>query len=215
MPHFICTTCGAQYADSPNEPEGCLICQDERQFVNPEGQQWTVLEKQIESHEIKIRQEEPNLDSIELTPRFAIGQRALLIQTPEGNLMWDCLPLINNEIVQKLKKLGGVDAIAISHPDYYTGMVEWSRAFGNIPIYLHYSDQQWIIRPDEKIVLWKGEAHQLFGGLTMVCCGGHFSGGSILQWPQRAIRRGFCSLATSCRLFLIAVLSPSCIATPT
>jgi hypothetical protein len=32
--------------------------------------------------------------------------------------------------------VGGVAAIAISHPHYYTSMVDWSHAFGKIPIYL-------------------------------------------------------------------------------
>ena len=29
-----------------------------------------------------------------------------------------------------MNELGGIAAIAISHPHYYTSMVEWSRAFG-------------------------------------------------------------------------------------
>jgi len=33
MPHFICTTCGAQYAQSDAPPRQCLICEEERQYV--------------------------------------------------------------------------------------------------------------------------------------------------------------------------------------
>ena len=29
--------------------------------------------------------------------------------------------------------MGGLKAIAISHPHYYSSMVEWSRAFGGVP----------------------------------------------------------------------------------
>ena len=53
--------------------------------------------------------------------------------------------------------MGGIKAIAISHPHYYSSMVEWSRAFGGVPIYLHAADRQWVMRPDHAIVFWEGE----------------------------------------------------------
>ena len=41
MPAYICTSCGCQYPDSEAAPAGCLICQDDRQYVNPAGQSRT------------------------------------------------------------------------------------------------------------------------------------------------------------------------------
>ena len=38
--------------------------------------------------------------------------------------------------------MGGLKGIAISHPHYYTTMVDWSRAFGDIPVHLHEADKQ-------------------------------------------------------------------------
>ena len=43
MPHFICETCGTQYAESPALPAECAICKDERQYVPPGGQKWLTL----------------------------------------------------------------------------------------------------------------------------------------------------------------------------
>src|SRR5215204_1049159 len=79
-------------------------------------------------------------------PAFGIGQRAILAHTPAGNVLWDCLALIDEATVDLLNGLGGVSAIAISHPHYYTTMVEWSRALGGVPIYLHAADRQWVMR---------------------------------------------------------------------
>jgi hypothetical protein len=37
---YIRTQWGTQYAETESPPESCAICVDERQFVNPRGQQW-------------------------------------------------------------------------------------------------------------------------------------------------------------------------------
>jgi hypothetical protein len=117
-------------------------------------------------------------------PSFAIGQRALIVRTPDGNILWDCIAMLDPATVTLIKGLGGLKTIAISHPHFYTTMVEWSRAFGGIPIYLHADDQQWIMRPDSSIKLWTGETLTLAPEVTLIRCGGHFRGGSVLHWAR-------------------------------
>jgi glyoxylase-like metal-dependent hydrolase (beta-lactamase superfamily II) len=85
-----------------------------------------------------------------------------------------------------VQALGGVAAVAISHPHYYAAMVDWSRAFGGAPIYLHAADRQWVMRPGAAVEFWEGESRPLPGGLTLVRCGGHFEGGTVLHWPAGA-----------------------------
>jgi len=130
MPAFICTACGTQYQPSEAPPNICPICTDERQFVPASGQSWTTLEGLRKTHSNKFRNLAAGLTTIETTPAFGIGQRAILARTPAGNVLWDCLALIDDATVDLLKGLGGLMAIAISHPHYYTTMVEWSRALG-------------------------------------------------------------------------------------
>ena len=89
------------------------------------------------THSNKFRRLATGLTTIETTPAFGIGQRAILAHTPAGNVLWDCIALIDDATVDVLKGLGGVAAVAISHPHYYTTMGEWSRALGGVPIYLH------------------------------------------------------------------------------
>lgn len=190
MNHFICITCGTQFKQSETAPNECPICTDERQYVNPNGQQWTTLENVQQNHKIVFQKKEDNLYGIGMTPEFGIGQRALLIQTPQGNVLWDCISLIDGATVDIIGALGGIDAIAISHPHYYSSMVEWSQAFGNAPIYLHENDKQWVQRPDDNIVFWNGESKTLFDGMTLYNIGGHFEGGSILHWEKGAGNKG-------------------------
>lgn len=186
---FLCTTCGTQFPESDAPPEACPICQDERQYVPPEGQRWTTLEELRASHRAEIREEEPGLVGIGAEPSFAIGQRALLVQAPSGNVLWDCTSLLDDEITARVEELGGIAAISISHPHYYSSMVEWAEAF-DAPIYLHAADREWVMRPNDHIVFWEEERRELGPGLTLVRCGGHYEGGTVLHWASGADGRG-------------------------
>jgi hypothetical protein len=190
MPAFICTTCGIQYPESSNPPEGCVICLDDRQYVGLEGQKWTTLDELRLGHHSRFSEEEPGLCSFTTEQRFAIGQRAFVVQTPSGNVLWDCLSVLDDLATEAISDLGGLRAIAISHPHYYTTCVEWSRTFGGVPIHLHAADRQWVTRPDDAIRFWDGETLDLGDGLTLLRCGGHFEGGTVLHWAAGADGRG-------------------------
>ncbi len=185
MEHFICKTCGTQFPATAVPPTHCPICEDERQYIGWDGQQWTTLAELQTDHQNKIADEEPNLTGIGTTPGFAIGQRALLVQTPQGNLLWDCITLLDEATKTAVTQLGGIDAIAISHPHYYSSMIEWAHAF-DAPIYLHAADQQWVMRPDPSVEFWAGETKSLWDGLTLIRGGGHYAGGTMLHWPAGA-----------------------------
>ncbi|MBI5877934.1 MAG: MBL fold metallo-hydrolase [Chloroflexi bacterium] len=202
MPYYVCVTCGTQYAESSEPPAHCLICEEERQYVGWKGQQWTTLDALRATHRNVIKSEEPNLTGIGSEPAFAIAQRALLVQTPTGNILWDCITLLDDATIEAVKQLGGIAAIAISHPHYYSAMVEWSRAFGDAPIYLHAADRQWVMRPDSRIVFWDGETRALGDGLTLVRCGGHFDGATVLHWAAGAEERG--ALLTGDVLYVVS-----------
>lgn len=79
---YLCATCGTQFPESPRPPAHCAICEDESQYVGPEGQQWTTLERLRTTHKNMIKKEKEGLYSINTEPKFGIGQRAFLIQTP-------------------------------------------------------------------------------------------------------------------------------------
>lgn len=308
MTAYICVTCGVQYAESESAPERCVICEEERQYVNVKGQMWTTLEVLRTTHRNRIGSEEPGLTGIGSDPSFAIGQRALLVQaasaysqdlgasaqtaganpydlrssaqaaggrppkgshTPEGNkqpegahtqdsrtstqaganlqdvqpaaqdeevraqegtnmqdvraaaqaaganlpglrisaqaagsrppegtgqseggVLWDCISLVDDTTVKAVRAMGGVRAMAISHPHFYSSMIEWSRALGGVPVYLHADDRQWVMRPDPAIQYWEGETHELGDGVTLIRCGGHFAGSTALHWAAGAEGRG-------------------------
>jgi hypothetical protein len=190
MPNFICATCGTQFAASNEPPSTCAICQDDRQYIKASGQQWTTLDRLRVSHRNSIKFNEPGVIGVGVEPHFAIGQRALFVRTPSANVLWDCISLLDDAVVEMIRAMGGLSAIAISHPHYYSTMVEWSRAFGGVPIYLHAADRQWVMRPDKAVQFWEDATLRLADGLTLIHCGGHFAGGAVLHWANGAEGRG-------------------------
>jgi hypothetical protein len=178
---FICTTCGTQYAPSTDPPEGCAICLDERQYVRAEGQRWTTLAEIAAEHGGRVEALEPGLIGLGLVPAFAIGQRALLVD----RLLWDCVPLGGDELVKAVESGGGVETIAISHPHYYTTMVEWANRF-DARILLHEADRQWVMRPSPSIDFWSGDRLHLADDLELIRLGGHFAGGTACLWSAGA-----------------------------
>jgi len=189
MSNYICVTCGIQFAQTPQSPEHCPICEDERQYVGKDGQQWTTLSKLRQNHRNRIERLEDNLYGIGTEPKFAIGQRALLIQSDVGNVLWDCVSLIDDETIGRVNELGGVSAIAISHPHYYASAVEWAIAF-NAKLYLHAADRQWVVRPDPCIQFWEEDRLELQTGITLIKAGGHFAGGTVCHCDAEIIKAG-------------------------
>lgn len=185
---YLCTACGTQFPPSESPPVHCPICQDERQFVPPSGQGWVAFERMRETHRALIAYDGDHL-GLGMAPQFAIGQRALLLRTPAGNILWDMIPLIDRAMVEIIEGLGGLKAIAISHPHYYSTMAEWSAAFG-VPVHIHARDAEWVMRPGEHVRYWEGERFELLPGATLVRCGGHFAGGTVLHLAEAAGGRG-------------------------
>jgi len=185
LKHYICETCGVQFESSVDEPSVCPICAEERQYVHPNGQSWTTLAHLQDSkhYHNEIRFEEEGLYSIHTKPKFAIGQTAYFIENNGFHLLWDCITYIDDETVKTLKELGGIDAIALSHPHYYSTQVEWAEIF-DVPIYIHEDDKEWVMRNSDRIIFWSGEKLQLDSGLILHRLGGHFKGGAVLEWKN-------------------------------
>lgn len=180
MPAFLCLACGTQFTPSPMPPGRCPICEDDRQPVRREGQAWTTLEELRSGHHNEIREVEPGLIGIGTSPRFAIGQRALLIQSDQGNVLWDCISVLDADTAERVRALGGIRHIAISHPHYYSSMVEWAHEFG-ATIHLPAADREWVMRPDPSITYWSGSVEPV-PGIKVIQTGGHFDGAAVLHW---------------------------------
>src|SRR5690349_5499004 len=171
-----------QYPDTVAPSQHCPICRDEREAVAEGGQRWTTRAELAADHTTDVREEEPGLLGVGVAPSFAIGQRALLVRTPHGNVLWDCVPLVDRAAHRTIEDVGGVSAICPSHPHFYAAMVDVADAF-DARIFLPRVDAGWIQRPSARIALYDEDVEPV-PGITVARIGGHFDGAAVLHWPE-------------------------------
>lgn len=189
MTVWICSACGVEHANTARPPARCAICVDDRQYVPAGGQEWTSVKQMAGGHTGSFTQIEPDLYAVQVSPSVGIGQRGLLLRTPGGNVLWEPPAYLDQQMVDEATALGGVAAIASSHPHLVGCSVTWSKAFDGVPIYYGQADQRWIRRPDDQIRLWSGR-QAVLPGVDLIQCGGHFPGSAVLHWAAGADRRG-------------------------
>lgn len=185
MTVWICAACGIEHANTARPPVRCATCTDDRQYVPPTGQQWTSLTELAGQYRGTLTELEPDLYALRLSPTFAIGQRGLLLRTPAGNVLWEPPGFVDQALIDAVTELGGVAAVASSHPHLVGASVTWSKAFDGVPVYFAEADRRWIRRPDDQITLWAG-SREVLPGVTLHQCGGHFPGSAVLHWPAGA-----------------------------
>jgi hypothetical protein len=188
-PIWICPACGANHPPAGSPPARCAICEDERQWVAPAGQRWTTMTAlaQSGSHTV-VGEIEPDLIGIGVEPDIGVGQRGLLVRTPEGNLLWDPPPFIDEAAIRAVRDAGRLRAVSASHPHMYGAIVQWSRTF-DVPMLLAEADLAWLMRPDGAVRPWSGTLDVL-PGVTLIQCGGHFAGSAVVHWAAGAQGRG-------------------------
>jgi hypothetical protein len=129
------------------------------------------------------------------------------LQTAHGNILWDIVTLLDDEAVEKvsiylsislqitcdlslmlfclqIREAGGITAIVISHPHYYTTYVEWATVF-KCPVYFSPEDETWINRTDITSIdrrMLNQTRETILPGITAIKCGGHFPGSLLLHW---------------------------------
>ncbi|KAF2482324.1 beta-lactamase-like protein [Neohortaea acidophila] len=190
----ICVACGTQF-DVPlsSPPKSCRICDDPRQFVPPTGQSWTslhTLRSSKETHTNKIHPDSTNasVHSISTSPKVGIGQRCILLETPHGNVLWDCITYLDDATVDFIRSKGGLKAIVISHPHYYSTHLVWAEVFG-CSVYLAAEDEEWLCREDvggrRRFLGEESVREEIVPGVVAVKVGGHFPGSLVLGWEGR------------------------------
>jgi len=158
--------------------------------VPPGGQAWTRWSELAAAGQgYEIRDLEPGLTGFRCDPQLGIGPVGYLVQTPGGNLLWDCPSFVDGAVAAEVEKRGGVAVVSASHPHFYGAMADWSAAFGGAPIRLPAADLEWVLCPTPALEPWEDSA-ELLPGLTAVRCGGHFEGSSVLHWAEGAGGRG-------------------------
>ena len=90
-------------------------------------------------------------------------------------------------VLRRINAMGGLAAIVISHPHYYTTHLEWAEAF-DCPVYLSWEDKDWLNRLEtqegkaRKFIKGATEEIEIRGqptGVKAIKLGGHFPGSLV------------------------------------
>ena len=187
MTVWICRGCGIEHPDTAAPPAHCVICSDDRQYVPGGVQEW-ITHDRVGPHEVTFAELEPGLTGIVVTPRIGIGHRPLLLQTPDGQILWEPSGYLDPAMVARVRAAGPLRAVAASHPHLIGAAVSWAQEFG-VPLYVNAADRRWVCRPDPLIRFWEAQA-ELLPGVTLHRTGGHFPGSAVLHWAGGAQGRG-------------------------
>ncbi|WP_280465299.1 hydrolase [Nocardia brasiliensis] len=196
MTTWICDGCGLEHANTvaPPPDNGCVFASDvvsieERGDLGPHGHWTTHAELARQPHEVEQRDHGRGLHSLRRTPRFAIGHWSFVAQTPHGNLLWDPPAYIDDDIVERVRALGGVAVVATSHPHMFAAQVSWSHAFGEVPVLINALDREWVPRPDPVLEYWTDRIEPL-PGLELIHVGGHMRGSSVARTADGTLLTG-------------------------
>lgn len=214
---LICTACGTQFPTADRTRlTTCFICDDPRQFTPPSGQSFTTLAELSSSgfqNNFAPYAKDERITFIYTTPKVGIGQRCALIKTPAGNILWDCITFLDGPTIAQINALGGIQAIVISHPHYYSTHLLWARTF-DCNVYLASEDRQWLAQQDEarQVLLGPDETEKdiflmtttttsssssgsnnknntgaVSTGVKALKLGGHFPGSMVLLFDGRLL----------------------------
>ncbi|MEO5745322.1 MAG: hypothetical protein ABIQ53_12150 [Terracoccus sp.] len=117
---WICATCAVETADLTTAPDSCAVCTDDRQWVPEAGQRWTSLDElRAAGTRIEVTEVEPELWGLKADPGVGIGQQTMVVRTPHGVVLFDCLGYLDDAAVSFVRSLGPTLAVAASHPHMY------------------------------------------------------------------------------------------------
>ncbi|MCD2145267.1 hydrolase [Gordonia paraffinivorans] len=188
MRPWMCAFCANEFPPADSPPEICPICDDDRQWIPPDGPAWFRLDDRADNT-LAATEVEPGLIRLSLEPRVGIGQQGFLVETPAGNILWEPPGFVGPALVDEIERRGGIVAVAASHPHLLGAGVSLSHRFGRVPVFYNALDRRWLTRPDLVVEFWSGET-EIVDGIRVVRCGGHFPGSSVLHLPRAAGGRG-------------------------
>jgi glyoxylase-like metal-dependent hydrolase (beta-lactamase superfamily II) len=138
---------------------------------------------------VAVTELEPDLYGLQSQPQVGIGQRAMLVCTPEGNLLWDPTGYVDEAAAAAVLDLGGAAVVATSHPHMFGAQTTWSRMLGGVPVLVNEADRHWVQRESAAIETWSGE-REVLPGVVLRTIGGHFPGSGVVHWDRGVVLSG-------------------------
>ncbi|MGF1502763.1 MAG: MBL fold metallo-hydrolase [Paracoccaceae bacterium] len=179
LKHYACANCGHwQIWFADREPLGCPICMDTRNALPEDGWDFKTEAFAETTFTTSWRQVDDDLWAFTARPKFGLGATGWLTTRDDGNVMFESCPWYSADALEQIRSLGGIRALAASHPHGYGALWQLQRVFAPI-LTIHRADI-----PYSKAfrVTWPADdVHEIAPGLTLHHVGGHYEGHSVLH----------------------------------
>lgn len=184
-PAPICRHCGVESFDARiHSGLNCPICSDERQYPDPNGQVW-LNANELSDYRVDIRQIGKGAYALSANPNIGIGHTGYLLQSDQGWILWDPLPIVDGGLAWQGEDLSSSMeglTIAASHPHMFGAQSSWASEFKGT-VLVNEEDVSWVDSDRFSYQYWSRRL-RIDKRAEIVTMGGHFPGSSYLYWES-------------------------------
>ena len=129
MERFVCVTCGTQFPDADDAAAERARSATTRASTSRSRASSGRRSPSCAPTTATRSGDEGALTGIGTEPHVRDRPARAARPARRANLLWDCVTLLDDATAAAVERRGGLAAIAISHPHYYSAMVEWAHRF--------------------------------------------------------------------------------------
>lgn len=180
---WACSNCG--FWQKHFEPRGCAICDDTRNDLPHDG--WNFLREEEVAAKLTGSWKRLDRDMVAFTtaPPFGLNGTGWLLLHPDGNTAFEAAPYYTPEMLDEIRRLGGIRFLAASHCHGYGALWQLQDVFQPEVLAIQKDD----LRMTKAFrVTWPyDEALELRPGQVLMHVGGHYEGQAVLHDAARNI----------------------------
>ena len=180
LSHFACANCG--FWQLHFDPPDCPVCSDVRNDLPPDGWRFLAEDQIAETHNGASRQIANDLWAFTTTPHLGLGGTGWLMLRPAsegGNIAFEAAPYYSQDMLATIKRLGGIDVLAASHPHGYGALYQLQRTFDPQIVAIQKDDLAYT--KAFRVTAPYDDTLELGGGFTLHHVGGHYAGQAALH----------------------------------
>ncbi|RPF71186.1 MBL fold metallo-hydrolase [Aurantiacibacter spongiae] len=175
--HFACANCG--FWQLHFDPPECPVCTDVRNDLPEDGWRFLPEREVAASHDGSAREVAEGLWAFTTTPALGLGGTGWLLVREGGNVAFEAAPYYSPPMLDTLARLGGIAALAASHPHGYGALFQLQREFDPPVVAIHKDDLAYT--KAFRVTAPYDETLELASGCTLYRVGGHYAGQAALH----------------------------------
>lgn len=181
---YACANCGHwQRYFAP--PPDCPVCTDTRNDLPEDGWQFLDVEAVRSRLRGAWRQLRPDMWAFSTAPPLGLNGTGWLLTHPDGNTAFEAAPFYTDDMLDQIRRLGGIRFLASSHVHGYGALWQLQDVFRPEVLAIHKEDLR--LTKAFRVTWPYDDALQLMPGLTLHHVGGHYEGQAVLHDATRRI----------------------------